>query len=111
MLTVCPAGRDEGNEREELGAGGEAEGEKFPEEPQHLPDVDWTEAPGQVTGGHRLEPGRDAHRSSVLWDERGRQVLSSLLSLLTDLLMSPPQVVRPELSDIWQSAHWCPQRY
>ena len=33
------------------------------------------------------------------------------VSLLTDILMSPTQVIRPELSDIRQSSHWDPQRY
>ena len=79
-VECSPAGSDQGNEREELGAGGDVEGEKFPEEPQHLPDVDWPEAPSQVPAGPRLEPGRHAHRSSLLWDERGRQVPSSLQS-------------------------------
>ena len=90
-MTGCffPVGSDEGYEREKLGAGGDVEREKFPEEPQHLPDVDWTEATSQVAAGHRLEPGCDAHRSSVLWDERGRQVPYRLRCVLTSLMSSP----------------------
>ena len=89
-MTGCffPAGSDEGYEREKLGAGGDVEREKFPEEPQHLPDVDWTEATSQVAAGHRLEPGCDAHRSSVLWDERGRQVPCRLHSIVSNVSTS-----------------------
>ena len=38
-------------------------------------------------------------------------VRSLQVDIHTDFLMSPPQVIRPELSDIWQSSHWDPQRY
>ena len=79
-LNVSPAGGNQGDEREELGSGRHVEREKFPAEPEHLPDVDRTEAARQVRGGDRLEPGRDAHWSSVLWDERRRQVPSRSLS-------------------------------